>query len=107
MGANGFGSETDSLSSKVADIILNILRCRFSPAATYTATMEEAATVINQLAEESKKEVEVSGDRGDRTDWKKAEAGNSLYKLCKSIDCSSGDFPEIYGYLFSVCICNI
>lgn len=100
--------ETDSLLSKAAD--MSLFKTLQQPIAENTpakssdpaiTTIEEAAATINNLAEESKSKANVIGDGQDSLDWKKAAAGNALYKLCKSIDCGSGDFEELKNELQS------
>lgn len=92
--------ETDSLLSKAADSLFKTLperRAENAPA----ITMEEAAAAINELAQESKIKAVVIVHGQDSLDWKKAAAGNALYKLCKSIDCGSGNFTQLINELQS------
>lgn len=97
--------ETDNLLSKAADSLFKTLLERSkkinAPAKKFlaTITMEQAAEAINKLAEESEQKAQVIGHGEDSLDWKKAAAGNALYKLCKSIDCRSGDFIELIDEL--------
>lgn len=37
----------------------------------------------------------------DSVEWKKVAARNASYKLCKSIDCTSGEFRELLDELQS------
>lgn len=96
---------TDILQSKAADSVFKALLEETAENAVDTTTvvyMEEVAATIEKLAEESKRKVEVIEDGGDTLDWKKAGAANALYKLCKSIDCSStGNFMEVVNELQS------
>lgn len=80
----------DSLLSKAADRVFNTLKSENVSTAT-TTTMREAAAAIAKMTEENKEKAEVIRDGKDSLDWKKAAAGNALYKLCKSIDCTSSD----------------
>lgn len=104
--------ETDNLLSRAADRVYQTL-CD-SPAIktikdaagkiseVAEVLIEDAAGKISEIAEESKKDAEMIGHGGDSVDWKKAAAGNALYKLCKSIDCrSGGDFKELLDELQS------
>lgn len=80
----------DSLLSKAADRVFNTLKSENVSTAT-TTTMREAAAAIAKMTEENKEKAEVIRDGKDSLDWKKAAAGNALYKLCKSIDCTSSN----------------
>lgn len=97
--------ETDNLLSKAADSLFKTLLERSekinAPDKRFLAniTMEQAAAAINNLAKESEKKAQVIRHGQDSLDWKKAAAGNALYKLCKSIDFRSGDFIELIDEL--------
>ena len=102
---NKFNPETDSLVSKVAASLFQSLQ---QPSSENTpvdhqaaTTIEEAVATIKKLVDESKLKAKVIGDGQDTLDWKKAAAGNALYKLCKSIDCAggSGEVKELVNEL--------
>lgn len=80
----------DSLLSKAADRVFNTLQSENVSTAT-TTTMPEAAAAIAKMTQENKEKAEVIRDGEDSLDWKKAAAGNAIYKLCKSIDCTGSD----------------
>jgi hypothetical protein len=92
--------ETDNLLSKAAESLFKTLPERSAEKAP-AITMEEAAAAINDLAQESEIKAEVIGHGQDSLDWKTAAAGNALYKLCKSIDCGSGNFTQLINELQS------
>lgn len=96
---------TDSLLSKAADSVFKTLQEQTAKTdldTTSVVDMQGAAVIICDLAEEGKTKAELISHGRDSLDWKKAGAGNSLYKLCKSIDCSlTGDVMELVNELQS------
>jgi hypothetical protein len=101
--------EINSLLSKAADRQFMTLRDQSaqngkrSPAPA--TTMEEADAVIKELAKESENEAKKArkNDNGKDTpvDWEKLAAGITLYKICMSMDCSSGNLMELVKELQS------
>lgn len=92
--------ETDSLLSKAADGKFMALRDHKSgqngQRSASSTTLEEASAAIKGLAEEVKREAEKNYSGQDTpVDWEKLAAGATLYKICISMDCSSGDLKEL------------
>lgn len=85
----------DSLLSKAADRVFNTLQSSNVSASrrstATTTTMQEAVAAIAEVAQENREKAEVIRDGKDSLDWKKAAAGNAVYKLCNSIDCRDSD----------------
>eukprot|EP00253_Pinus_taeda_P015566 PITA_15566 len=68
-------------------------------------TMQEAASKIEEIANRTKIEVQKVPKKGNGkealVDLEKLAAGITLYKICTSIDCSSGDLMELVKELHS------
>ncbi|GLJ31637.1 hypothetical protein SUGI_0635570 [Cryptomeria japonica] len=105
-------AEADPILSQAADKVFHSLKTKLEkPSLSTKKTPKSVASAINELAKESKmrtkapviyaKKTEETGDLEtnairwvragghDSIDWKAAAAGNTIYRLCKSIDCSS------------------
>jgi len=70
------------------------------------ATMIDLAAAINDLADESKKSAndiyeKIVNGEDTMEEWENLAAKNALYKLCMSIDCTSGNFMDLIDELKS------
>lgn len=108
---------TDKLLSKAADRLFTSVRDPSENVAPTTmekardqsknkapTTIEEAATAIDDLAKECQAKSEAIGqkivDRKDTMeDWEELAARNAVYKLCKSMVCTSGNCENVLDEL--------
>ncbi|GLJ27022.1 hypothetical protein SUGI_0529710 [Cryptomeria japonica] len=60
-----------------------------------TSSTNPLNDVIQSLAKQGKAKADAAKQGHDSVNWKDVAAGNCLYKLCMSVDCSGGDVKEM------------
>ncbi|GLJ32608.1 hypothetical protein SUGI_0655960 [Cryptomeria japonica] len=125
-----FKAEADPILSQGAEKVFHSLKTKLeNPSLSTKKSPKSVASAINELAKESKMRTKapviyakMTEERGDletnavrwvragghdSIDWKAAAAGNTIYRLCKSIDCSSNiNFEDLLNEI-ECCLADI